>query len=91
MEIIAKEMVSGGLVTGVSGKGGGYKLCRKPSEYPVGEILEIMEGSLSPVACLVEDAKECPKASHCQTLPLWTEFYTMLHDFFYGKKLNELL
>ena len=91
LEIIAKEMVSGGLVTGVSGKGGGYKLCRKPDEYAVGEILEIMEGSLSPVACLVEDAKECPKASHCQTLPLWTEFYTMLHDFFYGKKLNELL
>ena len=91
LEIIAKEMVSGGLVTGVSGKGGGYKLRRKPNEYPVGEILEIMEGSLSPVACLLENADECPKADKCQTLPLWSEFYTMLHDFFYNKTLDELL
>ena len=30
LEIIVRELVAGKLVTGVSGKGGGYKLCRKP-------------------------------------------------------------
>ena len=30
LEIIVKDMVAGGLLTGVSGKGGGYRLCRKP-------------------------------------------------------------
>ncbi|MBR4165390.1 MAG: Rrf2 family transcriptional regulator, partial [Lachnospiraceae bacterium] len=34
LEIIVKDMVAGGLVAGASGKGGGYKLCRKPEEYP---------------------------------------------------------
>ena len=33
LEIIVKEMVTGGLVAGASGKGGGYKLLRKPEEY----------------------------------------------------------
>ena len=47
LEIIVKDMVSGGLLIGASGKGGGYKLCRKPEEYNVGEILEVMEGKLS--------------------------------------------
>ena len=32
LEIIVKDMVSGGLLVGASGKGGGYKLCRKPEE-----------------------------------------------------------
>ena len=36
LEIIVKEMVVGGLIVGASGKGGGYKLVRKPSEYSVG-------------------------------------------------------
>ena len=60
LEIIVKELVHGGLVTGVSGKGGGYKLTREPSEYSVGEIIELLEGSLSPVACLAKDASLYP-------------------------------
>ena len=34
LEIIAKELVNAKLLKGVSGKGGGYKLSRKPEEYP---------------------------------------------------------
>ena len=41
LEIIVKDMVAGGLITGASGKGGGYKLCRRPEEYSVGEILNL--------------------------------------------------
>ena len=33
LEIIVKDMVDGGLITGASGKGGGYRLGRKPEEY----------------------------------------------------------
>ena len=41
LEIIVKDMVSGNLLKGASGKGGGYKLVRNPEEYTVGEILEL--------------------------------------------------
>ncbi|MBO4904262.1 MAG: Rrf2 family transcriptional regulator [Lachnospiraceae bacterium] len=91
LEIIAKEMVSGGLLTGMSGKGGGYRLCRKPNKYPVGEILELMEGPLSSVACLASDKNECPLKKGCPTLPMWKEFDKMVHDFFYKKTLADLL
>ena len=30
LEIIVKDMVAGGLLVGASGKGGGYRLLRKP-------------------------------------------------------------
>ncbi len=91
LEIIVKDLVSGGLVAGVSGKGGGYKLCRKPEEYSVGEILELTEGSLATVACLSSKALPCPRAGSCETLPLWAEFDRMTHDYFYGKKLSDVV
>ena len=91
LEIIVRELVSGGLVEGVSGKGGGYRLCRKPEEYSIGEILELTEGSLAVVACLEKGAPECPRAGECETLPLWTEYNKLVRDFFYGKKLSDLI
>ena len=91
LEIIVKDMVSGGLLKGASGKGGGYKMCRKPEEYTVGEILELMEGPLSSVACLADKNIDCPRKDKCQTLPMWEEYDHMVHDFFYEKKLSDLL
>ena len=91
LEIIVKDMVAGKLLVAASGKGGGYRLCRKPEEYPIGEILELMEGTLSPIACLSDKAADCRRRSSCVTLPMWMEYHTLVHDFFYGKKLSDLL
>ena len=90
LEIIVKDLVGGGLVSGVSGKGGGYRLCRLPEEYSIGEILELTEGPLAPVACLSEGTVSCEHASECRTLSLWEEYDRLTHDFFYGKRLTEL-
>ena len=87
LEIIAKDLVKGGFIEGASGKHGGYKLVRNPS---VGEIIELMEGTIAPVACLEADAKECPRADQCKTLSMWTDFYKLERDFFFGKKLSDL-
>ena len=91
LEIIVRDLVSGNLVTGVSGKGGGYRLCRRPEEYTVGEIIERMEGSLNSVACTGGDSRPCPRAEECETLPLWAEYDRLTHDYFYGKKLSDLI
>ena len=91
LEIIVRELVAGGLLTGASGKGGGYRLCRPPEEYTVGEVIERMEGSLASVACLAGGAEPCPRAAECETLPLWAEYDRLTHDFFYSKRLSDLL
>lgn len=90
LEIIMRELVAGKMVSGVGGKGGGYRLCRKPEGYPVGEILELMEGSLATVACLERGAPACHRSAECRTLPLWTEFHKMTHDFFFSRTLADL-
>ncbi|MBR0254094.1 MAG: Rrf2 family transcriptional regulator [Synergistaceae bacterium] len=91
LEIIVRDLVKGGLIAGASGKGGGYKLCRKPEEYTVGEILELMEGTLATVACLTCNAKKCPRSDFCKTLPMWLEFNNITHDYFFGKRLSDLI
>ena len=91
LEIIVKDMVAGGLLVGASGKGGGYRLCRRPEEYPIGEILELMEGSMTAVACLTDGAAPCPRAAQCETLPLWAEYNRLTHDYFYSKNLGDLI
>lgn len=91
LEIIVKDMVNGGLIKGASGKGGGYKLVRKPEKYNVGEILELMEGTLSSVACLADKKYECDRRRSCATLPMWKEFDGVVHDYFYSKKLTDLM
>lgn len=91
LEIIVRDLVAGKLIRGSSGKGGGYRLCRRPRDYTVGEIIELTEGTLAPIACLAADAGKCPRADRCKTLPFWHEFDTMVHDFFYSRRLSDLL
>ena len=91
LEIIAKDLVKGGLIKGASGKHGGYMLTRSPSEYSIGEIIVQIEGSFAPVTCLKNSPEECPRAAICKTISMWTEFYELEKDFFFGKKLSDLL
>lgn len=91
LEIIMKDLVSGGLLQGISGKGGGYRLCRKPEDYSLLEILSLTEGDLSPVACLADGAFACKRRDTCPTLPLWREYNGLIRDFFASKRLSDLI
>ncbi len=91
LESIIKLLVQAGLLEGVRGKGGGYRLTRPPEQYRVGDILRLTEGTLSPVSCLEQSPMQCARASSCRTLPMWDKLYTMLNDFFDGITIADLM
>ncbi len=91
LERIMPVLVKEKLVDTLPGKGGGYKLNRKPEEYIVGEILQKTEGDLAPVACLGCDAKECTRLEICKTYPMWKEYYEMTLDYFNSITIADLL
>lgn len=91
LEIIVRALVKEKFLKGVSGKGGGYKLTRRPEEYTVGEILELTEGTLAVVACLEEGAEACARQEACRTFPMWERFNGMVREFFFGITLADLL
>ena len=91
IESIMTMLSKNGMVDAVHGKGGGYKLNRKPEEYKVGDILRLTEGSLSPVACLEKGAEECPRKAECRTLPLWTKLDDLVEGYLDSVTLADLM
>lgn len=91
LENILKSLVTGGLIFGLRGKGGGYKLTKKPEDYTISSILRLTEGSLAPVACLEENATECEREAVCPTRPLWKKLDTLIQDYLGSVSLKDLI
>ena len=81
LEAIVKLLVKENLLVGVRGKGGGYRLARKPEECSVGQILRITEGSINVVSCLADGAQSCPRSANCRTLNMWTRLDSLIGDY----------
>ena len=71
LEQIALRLSQAGMLQAVRGFQGGHMLVKPPEEYTVGQILEIVEGSMAPVSCLEHPTNLCPRCGECLTLPIW--------------------
>lgn len=91
LERILPVLVKGGLIEGAPGKGGGYKLTRSLHEYIIGELLQLTETDLAPVACLQCGAEPCERADECRTLPMWKKYNQLTMDFFNSVNLEDLI
>ncbi len=91
LEAIIKILVKGRLLSGLRGKGGGYKLTNSPEQYTVGAILRLTEESLAPVACLEQGAAPCPRAAACRTLPVWQGLDRVISEYLDNITLSDLL
>ena len=91
LENIIKLLVKAKLLTGVRGKGGGYKLAKAPEQYTVGSILSVTEESMAPVACLDPGADACPRAAECRTLNMWRGLDKLISDYFENITLADLM
>lgn len=91
LERILPVLSKNGLIEGIQGRGGGYRLNRSPEDCRIGEILRLTEGDLAPVACLECDAKPCNRMGECRTYPMWREFYQLVTDYFDHKTLADII
>lgn len=91
LEKILPVLAKNNIVDGIQGKGGGYRLTRKPAEYTLSEILRLTEGSLAPVACLECGAAPCDRAAECRTLPIWTELDRRIKEYLDSVTVADLL
>lgn len=88
LEASAAQLTSAGLVVSARGKSGGYKLARNPENYTAFEILQVGEGTLSPVQCLISG---CENAAYCDTLPLFRDLDEVIMNFLKSKTLKDLI
>ena len=73
LEQLVGELRRAGLVEGVRGLHGGYRLTRPPSRITVGEVYRVLEGPIAPVECTAEDylPMSCERETGCLSRGLW--------------------
>ena len=91
LEMIVGHLKRAELVESSRGKEGGYRLCRAPAAYSVGEILRCLEDSLAPVACIRDGGVDCDHAALCLTIPMWKELDEITNRYLDSVTLEDLL
>ena len=70
LEQLIIPLKAAGLIESRRGAHGGYVLAKAPDEITIGQILQILEGNISPVPC-VKNPSFCIKYETCSTRKLW--------------------
>ena len=89
LEQIMLSLKKAGLVESISGAKGGYLLTKNPSEIKALHIVEVLEGSLSPVPC-VDHGGICERENNCTGRELWLKVKKSVKDVLNSVSLKDL-
>jgi Rrf2 family transcriptional regulator, cysteine metabolism repressor len=98
LEHLVAKLRDAGLVSSVRGAHGGYRLARLAGEIPMLEIVEALEGPITPMECFQVDREGRVLCSHetdgdraCATKLLWTRVQGGINRALAGTTLAELV
>ena len=91
LEQIALVLGQHGILRGSRGHQGGYRLIGQPADYTICSILEVMEGSLHPVACLDQAPNACERCNGCETLFIWEGLDQVIRAYLSSMTLQDVL
>ena len=91
LETIMTTLSKAELIVGAHGKGGGYKLSRKPEEYTVADVLRVTEKSTVPASCAECIGENCPRKKDCRTYPFWEKFNAVVDECLTGTTIADLM
>ena len=91
LEQIVSLLCKNGLLKSTRGAQGGYMLAKKPSEYTIGEILQVTEGNLAPITCLADAPNRCERYATCGTVGFWEGLYKTIRAYTDSYTLEDLL
>lgn len=91
LEQLMIPLIRSSLVRSMRGSQGGYTLMRAPEDITVGEVLRVLEGSLTPVDCAEKLDLNCPLAATCVTVEVWRQIKTAVDNVVDNITLADLL
>jgi len=86
LEQILIQLSKAGLVAGLRGTNGGYKLNRRPEEYTAGEILRATEGPLA-----THNETNSASLSDVGNTEFWKDFDQVINNYVNNVSLEELV
>ncbi|MCL1987396.1 MAG: Rrf2 family transcriptional regulator [Firmicutes bacterium] len=93
LEQLFVPLKKAGLVASIRGAQGGYKLSRPAETITAADILQVLEGSLSPTDCVDNADYECPAATcdTCNVKSVWQKLYTGISEILSTIRLSDLV
>ncbi len=79
LEQLFAKLRSSGLVEGVRGPGGGYRLGRPADQISIAEIIHAVDESIDVTRC--QGNQDCKGGEKCLTHKLWEDLSTRLYEF----------
>jgi len=80
-----------GLVEGVKGPGGGYRLARDASTISAGDVIQAVEGPIAVVDCAIPgDDPSCARMDHCAAHLLWKRLSRIIAEHLDAVTLQDL-
>lgn len=76
------------ILKAVRGVGGGYQLCKSPADIRLDDVIQALEGGISPVSCLTS---YCPRQDICTTREFWEDMDRHLRGYLHSKTLQDLV
>ena len=64
--------MGGGIIKSIRGVHGGLRLTRQPKDVKLSEVIQLLEGSITPVDC-IGNPESCDRADICVTRDVWCE------------------
>ena len=89
LEQLFARLRRAGMVKGVRGPGGGYKLCKNTSDINVADIIAAVDETIDSTKCGGEE--NCQKEQACLTHDLWMGLSEQIRNYLKGITLAELL
>lgn len=89
LEQLFGKLRKAGLVEGIRGPAGGYRLARPASEITVDQILDAVDSTLKTTRC-EKTRKGCDGEGECITFELWDSLNDAMRQFLSGITLKSL-
>lgn len=86
LEQILLKLKRAGLVVGVRGPNGGYKLASEPEKIMIADIINIVEGKMEAKGCVSKSGSCTGVSGRCMTHDLWDELSRHI-ELFLGLKI----
>ena len=67
---IITPFLTAGIVMSSRGRDGGITLLKQPSQIKLSQIIQLLEGTITPVECVIYP-ELCPRVNQCGTYDIW--------------------
>ncbi len=90
LEHLITPLVAAGIVASTRGAKGGLQLARPPQEVKLNEVIQLLEGSITPVEC-IDNPAYCPRYDLCVTRDIWDEMKKAIDGVLEATTLQDLV